>query len=72
MRPLGFPDSSVGKEYACNAGETGVQSQGWEDFLQKGKATHFTIWPGESHGPYTGHVLVKSWTQLSDFHFHFS
>ena len=75
----GFPDSSVGKESACNAGdpgsitgsgrspgegigyplqyswaslvaqlvknlpamwETWVQSQGWEDPLEKGKATH--------------------------------
>ena len=79
---LGFPDSSVGKESACNAGdpswipglgrstgegmgyplqysqaslvaqlvknppamrETWVQSLGWEDPLEKGKATHFSI-----------------------------
>ena len=78
----GFPDSSVGKESACNAGdpglisglgksaeegigyplqyswaslvahlvknlpavwETWVQSLGWEDPLEKGKATHFSI-----------------------------
>ena len=38
--------------------ETWVRSLGWEDPLEKGKATH---WPGE---------LAKSWTQLSDFHFH--
>ena len=76
---LGFPDSSVGKESACNAGdpssisgsgrpagegtgyplqyswaslvaqlvknppamqETWVRSLGWEDSLEKGKATH--------------------------------
>ena len=80
--PLGFPDSSVGKESACNAGdpslipgsgrspgegigyplqyswdslvaqlvkkspamrETWVQSLGWEDPLEKGKATHSSI-----------------------------
>ena len=80
--PLWFPDSSVGKESVCTAGdlgsspgsgrsagegigfplqccwaslvaqlvknlpavqETGVQSQGWEDFLEKGKATHSSI-----------------------------
>ena len=35
----GFPDSSAGKESACNA-ETPVQSLGWEDPLEKGKATH--------------------------------
>ena len=78
----GFPDSSVGKESACNAGdpgsipgsgrsagevigdplqyscaflvaqmvknppamrETWVQSLGWEDTLEKGKATHSSI-----------------------------
>ena len=79
---VGFPDSSVGKESACNAGDTGsipvsgrytgegisyllqyswaspvgqlvknlptiretwVQSLGWEDPLEKGKATHSSI-----------------------------
>ena len=78
----GFPDSSVGKESACNAGdpgsspgsgrfagerigyslqyswdslvaqlvenlpamwETWVWSMGWEDPLEKGKATHSSI-----------------------------
>ena len=79
---LGFRDNSVGKEYACNAGDPGwilglgrstgeemgyplqyswaslvaqlvknppamqktwVQSLGWEDPLEKGKATHSSI-----------------------------
>ena len=79
---LGFPDSSVGKEFACNAGdpgsipgsgrsagegtgyplqcswasfvaqlvknlpamqETWVQSLGWKDPLEKGKATYSSI-----------------------------
>ena len=79
---MGFPDSSVGKESACNAGdpnsipesgrsaeegigyplrysraslvaqlvknppamwETWVHSLGWEDPLEKGKATHSSI-----------------------------
>ena len=79
---MGFPDSSAGKESACNAGdpssipglggspgegkgyslqfswaslvaqlvknlptmqETRVQSWGWEDPLEKGKATHSSI-----------------------------
>ena len=30
--------------------ETWVQSMGWEDPLEKGKATHSSFWPGESHG----------------------
>ena len=33
----GFPDSSVGKE------STWVQSLGWEDPLEKGKASHSSI-----------------------------
>ena len=80
--PWGFPDSSVGKESACNAGdpglipgagrsagegigyplqyswaslvaqlvknlpamqETWVRSLGWEDPLEKGRATHSSI-----------------------------
>ena len=79
---MGFPDSSVGKECACNAGDTGsipgsersagegigyplqysrvslvaqlvknlsamretwVPSLGWENLLEKGKATHSSI-----------------------------
>ena len=79
---MGFPNSSVGKESACNAGdpgsipwsgrspregigyplqyswafvvaqlvknlpamqETWVGSLGWEDPLEKGKATHYSI-----------------------------
>ena len=31
----GFPDSSVCKESACNAGNP-VQILGWEDMLEKG------------------------------------
>ena len=37
-----FPDSSVGKESACNAGDPGL-IPGWEDPLEKGKATHSSI-----------------------------
>ena len=35
---LGFPCGSAGKESACNAGDLG-----WEDSLEKGKATHSSI-----------------------------
>ena len=38
----GFPDSSAGKESACNAEDLG-SSLGWEDPLEKGKATHSNI-----------------------------
>ena len=82
MRDEGFPDSSVGKESACNAGdpgsipgsgkspgegtgcplqyswvslvaqtvknlpamwETWVRSPGWENLMEKGRATHSSI-----------------------------
>ena len=33
--------------------ETWVQSLGWEDPLEKEKATHSRIWPGEFHGRYS-------------------
>ena len=41
----GFPDSSVGKKFTCNAGEPGtaVQFLGGEDPLEKGMATHSSI-----------------------------
>ena len=39
---LGFPDSSVGKESACNSRDLGLIS-GWEDPLEKGKTTHSSI-----------------------------
>ena len=48
---MGFPDSSVGKESSYNAGNQ-VQSLGWEDPLEKGKATHSSniCFPGGSDG----------------------
>ena len=48
---LGFPGGSADKESACNA-ETWVWSLGWEDPLEKGKATHSIFRPGEFHGLY--------------------
>ena len=33
--------------------ETWVLSLGWEDPLEKGKATTAVIWPGEFHGLYS-------------------
>ena len=45
--------------------ETWVRSLGWEDPLEKGKATHSVFWPREFHGPYG---IAKSQTGLSDFH----
>ena len=39
---MGFPCGSAGKESACNAEDLG-STLGWEDFLDKGKATHSSI-----------------------------
>jgi len=39
---MGFPGGSAGKESACNAGDL-VPSLDWEDPLQKGTATHYSI-----------------------------
>ena len=44
--------------------ETWVQSLGWEDPLEKRKATHSSILAWR-----TVHGVAKSQTQLSDFHF---
>ena len=64
---MGFPDSSVGKESACNAGDLGL-------IPGLGRS------PGEGKGyplQYSGlqnsmdcivHGDAKSWTQLNDFH----
>ena len=47
--------------------ETWVQSLDWEDALEKGKATHCRILAWGI--PWT--MVAKSWTRLSDLHFHF-
>ena len=47
--------------------ETWVQSLGWEDPLEKGKATHSSI---PAWGiPWTSSWVTKSQTRVSDFHF---
>ena len=49
---LGFPCGSAGKESHCKARDL-VQSLGWEDPLEKGKATHSTILAWRIHGLYS-------------------
>jgi len=50
--------------------ETWVRSLGWEDPLEKGKATHSSILAWRI--PWTTvRGVTKSRTQVSDFHFHF-
>ena len=47
--------------------ETWVRSLGWEDPLEKGKATHSSILVWRI--PWTVHWVAKSWTRLGDFYF---
>ena len=48
--------------------ETQVQSLGWKDPLEKGKATHSSIL--ENSMDCIVHGVTKSWTRLKEFHFH--
>ena len=62
--PLGFPDGSDGKEYACNVGDQ-VRSLGREDPLEKGMAIHSSIlawripWTEKPGGLHTVHGVAK-------------
>ena len=47
--------------------ETWVRSLGWEDPLEKAKATHSSILAWRI--PWIVHGVTKSWIQLSDLHF---
>ena len=51
--------------------ETWVRSLGWEDPLEKGKATHSSILPWRIPWTVMVHGVTKSRTRLSNFHFHF-
>ena len=48
--------------------ETWVRSLGWEDPLEKGKATHSSILGLENSMDCIVHGITKSQTQLSDIH----
>ena len=62
--PLSFHCGSVGKESTYNAGDLGLGRSPREERLSTP-----VFWPGEFHGLFS-HGVAKSWTQLSDFHFH--
>ena len=65
---LEFPSKTI--PWIIHLKETWVQSLGWEDPLEKGKATHSSIlaWRIPST---TVYGVAKSHTWLSNFHFHF-
>ena len=65
----GFPDSSVGKDFACNAGDPGsIPGSG----RSTGEGIDYPLqYSGlENSTDCTVHGVTKSWTQPSDFHTH--
>ena len=52
MGPWGFPDSSVGKEFACNAGDLG-SIPGLGRSLGREKLPISVFWSGEFHRLYS-------------------
>ena len=67
----GFPDSSAGKESACNVGDLGsIPGLGRSPGEGKGYPLQYSSL--ENSRDYIVHGVTKSRTQLSDFHFHFS
>ena len=67
----GMSVSSVGKESSCMQ-ETWVQSLGWEDPLEKGKATHSCILAWKIRWTVWGPKELDTTEQLSLFFFLFS
>ena len=66
----GFPDSSVGKESTCNAGNMGSISRS-RDSLEEGNGNpllYSCLENSMDRGAWwvTVHEVAKSWTQLSD------
>ena len=66
----GFPGGSAGKDSACNAGDLGsIPGLGRSPEDVKGYPLQY---PGlENSRDCIVHGIAKSWTRLSDFHFHF-
>ena len=68
---LGFPCGSTDKESTCNAGDLG-STPGLGRSPGEGKGYPLQYSGLENSIDYVVHEVAKSWTQLSDFHFHFS
>ena len=66
---MGFPDSSVSKESACNAGDlSSISGSGRSAGEGKGYPLQYSGL--ENSMDCIVHGVTKSWTKLSDFHFH--
>ena len=65
----GFPDSSVGKESACNVGDpSSIPGLGRSPGEEKSYPLQYSGL--ENSMDCIVHGVTKSWTQLSNFHFH--
>ena len=65
----GFPDSSVGKESVCNSGDPGL-IRGLGRSAEKGKSYPLQYCGMRNSMDCIILGVAKSWTGLSDFHFH--
>ena len=65
---LGFPDSSIVKESACNAGDLGSIA-GLGKYPGEGKGYPLQYSDLENSMDCIVHGVTESWTQLRDFHF---
>ena len=65
---MGFPDSSVGKESTCNAGDLG-SVPGFGPWRGKGYPLQYSSL--ENSMDCIVHQVTKSQTRLRDFHFTF-
>ena len=64
---MGFPDSSAGKESACNVGDLGsIPRLGRSPGEGKGYPLQYSSLDNSMY--YTVHGVTKSQTRLSDFH----
>ena len=65
-----FPCGSAGKESTCNAGDLGP-IHGLGQSPGEGKRYPLQYSGLENSMDCIAHGVTESWTQLSDFHFHF-
>ena len=72
---LGFPHSSVGKESACSAGDQdSIPGLGRYPGAGNSNPLQFSCLENPMDGgawQATVHGVAKSWTRISDFHFHY-
>ena len=67
---LGFSGGSAGKECTCNVEDLGL-IPGLGRSPGEGSGYLFQYSALENSMDIIGHGMAKSWTRLSDFHFHF-